>query len=425
MKTKLAAIALSLSGLAGCERCSGSAAVPSDAGTKAAESENVGSPPLLPRPAFVAAESYRGYGIPTGCRFEGAIEESVLGTGKVRFASPRHVLDSLALARGGAERPEAEAAGAFELDGGAVRLPWGELEAPPLLERTDVGWVAVWAEKRSAASELLLWRGGDRAEKLAEGDQLAVADFGCALAGCAALTTLLRSAAAPGASWFFGFPQRGAASFRRVDIELGGDEPWQPLAVARISAPGDGVAALSSGKHVAFAHVEGGRMTSTKIVEARFGAYDASFADMPLALVPGDRVDRPCGAEEFPLLVLDAEGGTHEIRTPAPPESVVLRPLDHAALAAWVAPVSCQHLERRVVHLALLDRRGIPRSSPMAVADATGFALSTRGDELSLWLRRPDSLVRLRARCPSDTPNPPLSSSAGSPAPPGTPPTDR
>ena len=87
------------------------------------------------------------------------------------------------------------------------------------------------------------------------------------------------------------------------------------------------------------------------------------------------------------------------MRTPAPPESVIARPLGQGALLAWIAPVSCSLLTRRVVYLVLLAPGGAPRSSPMAVSDAIGFSLSTAGQRLNLWLFDGQRLSLIDATC--------------------------
>lgn len=387
--------------LPACQRCSGQGAAADAGDARAAEPFAVGTPPKLAPPALSALDSPRGYGLPSGCRFEGKVQKATLPEGRTRFVAARSTLGALALAHAGGDAAAAAQAGFFELATGAMsEAPWAELDAPPLFDRARSGWLAAWVGASvSGTRRVLLWRGGTHAEQLAEGDQLELADLACASDDCVVLSDLVRGAAAPGASWLSGKASTAAPDWKRVDLDLGGDEPWLPLGIAALAEGGAGWAALSSGKHVALFRVQGERAEKKHVLDAPFGAYDTSFAGEPLVIAPGDRVDRPCGAEEFPVLVLGASGGRHVLRTPAPPESVIARPLARGALVAWVAPVSCQHLERRVVYLTRLDAQGAPASSPMAVGDANGFALSTRGDELALWLISGRELSLVRGSC--------------------------
>lgn len=381
--------------LPGCQRCSSRTAA-RDAGEAPLA---VGTPARAAAPAMRPLDTPQGFGLPGGCSFEGKVEKAKLPQGRTRFVAPRTTLDALALAHG---ESSVTSAGFVDLATRSVSdAPWAELEVPPLMDRARAGWLAAWLDSTAHGTRrALLWRGGASAEVLAEGDQLELSDVACAGDDCALLSSLVRSAAAPGASWLAGKAGAPASSWKRTDLDLGGDEPWLPLAIAGLAEGGAGWAALSSGKHVALFAVSAERAEKKQVLDAPHGAYDATLGPEPLVIVPGDRIDRPCGAEEFPLVVLGPGGQRHELRTPAPPESVIARPLAHGALLAWVAPVSCQLQDRRVVYLTRLEPSGAPAASPMAVADATGFALATRGDELSLWLISGQELSWVRARCP-------------------------
>lgn len=371
--------------LTGCQRCQ-SPAAGRDAEPNAT-SFDLGMPEKVAAPAFSPLPSPQGYGLPSGCRFEGDVKRARLPEGRTRFAAAREQLDALALAH--------DSRAGFVEAASVQEAPWAVVDSPPLMDRGSRSWLAAWSEPTAAGTRrALLWRGGHRSEALAEGDALELADIACHGEDCVVLGSLVRAAAAPGASWIAGKADAPASTWKRIDLDLGGDEPWRPLAIASPSW-----AALVSDRHVALFEVGADRAEKRQVLDAPHGAYDATFAGEPLVVAPAERVDRPCGAEEFPVVVLSASGKRHEIRTPAPPESVIARPLNQGALVAWVAPVSCQHLERRVVYVTLLGSSGAPASSPMAVADATGFALATRGDELSLWLLSGRDLSWVRARC--------------------------
>lgn len=386
------ALALLASASPGCQRCASKAA-PTDAGHTPA-SFDVGMPAKVPYPSLAPLPSPQGYGLPAGCRFEGDVKRATLPNPGARFVAPRSALESLALSHD-------DRAGFVEFATATVgEAPWGQLDAPPLMDRSSRGWVLAWVDSTAAGlRRALLWRGGGRAESLAEGDELELADLACEGDTCVVLSSLVRGAAAPGGSWHVGKAEAGASTWKRIDLELGGDEAWRPLAIAGVRPDGTGLGALASDRHVALFAVGPDRAEKQHVFDSPHGAYDATLAVDPIIVVPGERTDRPCGSEEFPIFVLSADGRRHELRTPAPPESVIVRPLSKGAIVAWVAPVSCQHLDRRVVYATLLGPSGVPVSSPMAVADATGFALATRGDDLSLWLISGQSLSWVRARC--------------------------
>jgi hypothetical protein len=61
--------------------------------------------------------------------------------------------------------------------------------------------------------------------------------------------------------------------------------------------------------------------------------------------------------------------------------------------------VSCQIRDRTIVHLLRVDEKGVADGSPMAVADASGFALATQGNRVSLWLRTKQGVTWIRAEC--------------------------
>ena len=380
----------------GCERCT-SRGPSADAGDAGSAPFEVGTPAKIAPPALAPIDGYQGYGLPSGCRFEGPVQKATLPEGRTRFVAPRERLGALALAHAAA----AISAGFFDAASRTVNeAPWAELDAPPLFEHAESRWLGAWiGATASGTRRALLWRGGKLAEPLAEGDQLELSDFACAGDDCAVLSHLVRGAAAPGASWLAGKAGQPAAEWRRVDLDLGGDEPWLPLAIASIEPGGSGWAALSSGKHVALFRVDGARAEKKHSFDAPHGAYDATVAPEPVAVAPGAAPDRPCGAEPFPVVLMTAQGKRHVLDTAAPPESVIARPLAKGALVGWVARVACQHLDRRVIQLTRLDASGAPASSTMGVADATGFALSTRGSELALWLVNGRELALIRGRC--------------------------
>jgi hypothetical protein len=113
----------------------------------------------------------------------------------------------------------------------------------------------------------------------------------------------------------------------------------------------------------------------------------------------GADVDAGCALDPFPLRLAPLSGKARDVGVTIPPDGVIARPLSSGAFVAWVAPVSCQDENRVIVHALRLDTRGVPSASPMGVADATGFALASAGDRVSLWLRTREGVTWVRARC--------------------------
>jgi hypothetical protein len=386
--------------LGACGRCKSGAGSSGDGSAAPAKIE-VGAPRHVDAPAFAALEGAKGYGLPAGCALDDAIRVAPLGQGTTRFAAAGSDLDALVLARAGDAGSAVSSAGIVNLARGRVGdAPWAELDAPPAFEHASSGFVAAWTVSAGPAMErAILWRASGKADTLAEGDGLQVFDLACRADACAILTTTARSAAAPGATLFVGTASAPSASYRRVDFLPSGDEPWHPLSIAAFDGKDSGVVALASPSAALLMEFHGEKAESRDRIMTPEGAYGAVMQRTPLVVAPGAAPDRPCGREEFPVLVLGPNGRRHELRTPAPPESMIVRPLGQGAIAVWVAPVSCQYLERRVVYAALIAPDGTVGSSPMAIADASGFALATDGAKLSLWLLRDRELAWLRARC--------------------------
>lgn len=386
----------------GCSRCS-SKGTGDDAGAATRERHDLSLPPTPGAPAFTALPAAGEFGLPRGCALAGPVRRASLAAPRVRFLASRRELSSLALATSGQDSGTlTEAAGAVDFAGGGVEaLPWGELESPPLLDRAAGRWVSAWTLSGAPGhTRVLLWRGGAHAETLAEGDQLTVADLSCSGDECAVLTSLVREAASPGATLLVG--RLEGASFSRVDIEPGG-EAWLPFAIAEPDDESKRFVALVGPKQTALYRVADGRAEKQVVVETPYGSFDAVATPTPTIVAPGLAPDVPCPGRDFPIVVSGADGKRREVGTPAAPESLLARPLAKGALVAWVAPVSCVARGRRVVYAMLLDADGAPASTPMAIADASGFALATRGQRASLWLRQGGDVSWLDLTCAPET----------------------
>ena len=80
-----------------------------------------------------------------------------------------------------------------------------------------------------------------------------------------------------------------------------------------------------------------------------------------------------------------------------------MRPLElggaPGGIVVYSTPLRCHDDKRRFVTAMLLDGDGAPRGGGMVVAEAQGFAVSTRADELDLVVLRDHEIVVARARC--------------------------
>ncbi|HEY6562351.1 MAG TPA: hypothetical protein VI072_34020, partial [Polyangiaceae bacterium] len=133
--------------------------------------------------------------------------------------------------------------------------------------------------------------------------------------------------------------------------------------------------------------------------ETPFGVFDVVAGAEPLLVTPGAPSDGPCAEDRFPLRFAQfgKTGGTIETQTP--PRGLAARAVTGGALVVWVGPVSCRNKQRKIVYALVVRADGTPLGSPMSVADASGFAIATREDRVSLWLRTERGLIWLDARC--------------------------
>jgi hypothetical protein len=339
----------------------------------------------------------RGFGLPRGCELELPIRHATLPGPLVRFSAAKTALEELAIAAGSEAGPTVERAGVVKLlDSSVVPLPWLELDRPPLFERASGGWLSLWVSEIDGPERagFLHYQGVER--EIMKGDQLELVDALCRGERCAILSTLGRPTIASGATLLAG-PPSGALA--RTDIEADPTRAFRPLAISAL-APDSTLVALETRGAVALHRVRGNRSEQLKELPAPFGAWGVVGSDPALAILPGASLETPCTEDVFPIDV-HAENAESPLRVEvqARPESVIVRSLGKGAIIGWVAPVSCRQLERTIVHLLLVGSDGRAIGSPMSVADATGFALATDGERLSLWLRTERGLSWIRGRC--------------------------
>jgi hypothetical protein len=364
------------------------------------------APPADARPARVAAlaaptfkrrDGARGFALPSGCRLSLPILEAELPA-HTRFTAADGAITDLALAAPEpTKRLRVERRAWVELEAGRARdLPWTVLDAPPHLAQSGEAWLAVETEPGRAR----LWQQGKPAGLLGTGDRLSVADAACSSGRCAVLTTLARVNLAPGATLFTGGADQPASAWRRLDFEAKAEEAFRPLAIVDLAADASrGTVALVSPESVALwdyterAAKERGRQ------DAPYGVFDIVAGAAPLLVTPEVAPDAPCAEDRFPLRFAAFGKAGSRVEAQTPPRGLAARPVPGGALAVWVGPVSCRNKQRKIVYAIVVDADGTPLGSPMSVADASGFALATRGEHVSLWLRTAHGLIWLKARC--------------------------
>jgi hypothetical protein len=354
---------------------------------------------------FEPLSTARGFGLPAGCRLELPIRSATLPAGMVRFVAAESTLGELAVATADGDGGDVRSAWLTLSPPRADPLPWTRLDEPPALARAEHGVVAAReTQPEGALASALLWRGTNDELELVQGDQLSVSDLACDGPSCALLTSLARRASTPGATLSVGRARDAQSLWKRFDVEADPGVAWKPFAIVDF----DGRArtawlALVAKKQIGFWHWAGGRTEPRGTLPAPHGVYDVVFAAAPLVVAPAAPPDAPCGRDDFPIAVTALGSEPFQIQTQAPPDSVIARPIGEGAIVLWVAPVSCRLTSRTVVHAALLGKDGRPTGSVMSVADATGFAVATRGDELSLWLRTSQGIAWMRGTCAAVT----------------------
>ncbi len=336
--------------------------------------------------------------------------------GAVRLAADPTAPGAFAFAEvGDGGGPPVRAAGLVVDPGGAASatpIAW-PATTPPLVARSPVrGWVvATSLPGPTTSARVALARGAD-AVLVGAGDGFEAVDLACSaptaapdggppVRRCALLTTRLAGVAAPGADLWFG-DDVATAPWTRVPIGEGTEgAAAQPIAIARAPGP-DGrgaVAVLMAAGELAFWEVSPEGARPFGVLPAPFGLIDVIAAPRPVAMTYGARHDQGGCTEDGGRLRFERAGlAAIEIRTPTPPVSGWLRPLERGYLATWLAPLACG-APRRVVFAAVLDADGAPLAAPTAVSDGSAVAIATRAGEVDLWIAHDDSISWVRAFC--------------------------
>jgi len=332
-------------------------------------------------------------GVPRGCTLLEPPQSAGVGPPAPLFFAPDEPRGELLLALPG----EAPKIGVVPLDGGAPRpLALFDPERPPALAAAGRGWLQYRGAPEGNQTQLL--REGGQPEVALEGEGLEAVDLRCRGDHCAALSTRAMRVAAAGATILVGRGGEPVQRWQRSDVGAEGASPERPFVVAAVGE-GKATGTTISTEGVRFFETQGPETRPAGFVAAPFGALDAIVLKKPVVIAHGARLSGDCAVPR-PLLWLAREGlPPQEIQVDAPPLSLFARPLTRGAFVAWLVPTHCGDRLRRIAYVALLDDEGALRSGPMAVTEATGLALATRGDQAELWLRRENRVAWLKLRC--------------------------
>lgn len=233
---------------------------------------------------------------------------------------------------------------------------------------------------------------------LATGDALSVIDFRCREARCVALLPRIGKVASAGISLLTGDASERA--WARRDVDLGEGE--RPLGISALGASRRTSFATALGDDILVRDVDEATVKPHAPVALPFGVLDTTVlqGDRVVAIGHGARVTDGCATPK-PLGTLAREGlPAIPVPLSAPLLHAIVRPLSRGGVLVYSAALRCHDDRRRVVTAQLLDETGAPRGPSMAVAEARGFAISTRGDEIDLVILRETEIVVAQARCP-------------------------
>lgn len=292
-----------------------------------------------------------------------------------------------------------ERAGVLDAEGRtSAAFPWATLSAPPIMLRSTSGLMAVRTTVSSGGlRSAVVGMSTGPFHAFVEGDQLEVVDAVCRGSTCAVLTTFAAKSAGPGATLMMGDPLAAASTWKRIDLPAG-DEEWAPFSILDFEA-GAVVVALSARDKIGIWRVEAGQTAHVGTIEAPLGVYDVALGESPVAIAPGESIDTECAKDGFVVKLLGANGKALDIDAQVPPETVVVRRIDGGFIVGWLGPTRCRTRNRQTARAFLLGRDGAPKSSTMAMTEADGFAISTHGADVDLWLARQGELVWAKGTC--------------------------
>lgn len=282
-------------------------------------------------------------------------------------------------------------------------IPWFDSGPPPVFAAYEGHWLTLMdVDGEQQLRQVVLARENMSFERLAVGDQSRAVDLTCHGGLCAALTTRIARVATPGASLFSGAPETPASTWSRVDFasEEQGAQPHAILALD--AASGKARVSMTTPTRAVLYSVRRGATIREADLPVHHGILDAAVTERSFLVASLGRPidDKGCSEGGGAIAIESTAGEGQLIPTFAPPRNGFLRRLGDGAVFAWIAPVNCLNVERWIAHMVLLDGAGRPTGSPVAVGDATGFNLVTRGDELQLVISTPsDGIAWFRATC--------------------------
>ena len=399
-----------LVGLAGCGRCSAPKAT-TDGGVAPFTITS------LPPPAAWTFSPVRmdfDVAVPERCTTRSPLVRAPIAS-TTRFVAEPRTLGHLVIADGADAPPRLVGAAALALDPAGPThdpkaIPWLNPSSAPRLGHTATGlWVGGFERPgEGGAARVGLFRDG-AVDLLGEGDAFEATDLACVGERCALLTSRVSRVAIPGALiWSGNAADPGA---RWTQIELAPADPRseaRPFGLASVEAAPDGglaiTAALIDRGEIVLHRIEGGSTQEKGRIPAHHGLIDV--LDLPartVAMTYGTPLDddgcvKP-GSVGGASIRFERTGlPSIELKTPAPPLGGSLRRLEKGALATWIAPLGCGR-PRRVVYAVVLDADGAPVSAPMAVSDASTYAVAASGADVDLWVHNEARVTWMRLRC--------------------------
>jgi hypothetical protein len=290
-------------------------------------------------------------------------------------------------------------------------IPWLNPTSAPRLGHTAAGlWVGGFERPgEGGATRVGLFRNG-AVDLLGEGDAFEAVDLACAGDRCALLTSRIARTAIPGAVLWTGTVADPGARWQPIEIALPAPEnEARPFGLASVDAAAGGLslsitAALIDRGEIVLERIEGGKVLEKGRIPAHHGLIDV--LDLPVrtvAMTYGTPLDDDgcvkAGSLGGASIRFERTGlPSVELKTPAPPLGGSLRRLEKGALATWIAPLGCGR-PRRVVYAVVLDGDGTPVSAPMAVSDASSFAVAASGADVDLWVHNEARVTWMRLRC--------------------------
>ena len=409
MRSLVGVFALGALVLAGCSRCNGTKRGEHDAARGDTPFEIAPAP--LVEPWRWQQASARDMAVPAGCRFTASPQRFATDTTRLFFMSPAGDPNTLAVAEGLADGGTiSRARGLVSMPnesgvGGVRDVPWIHVDEPPVMASTGARFLSVLREADAFGPtvRLWLWRDGKPLEVLGDGDQLAATDARCDGESCVVLTTRASAVASPGATVWFGDASDAASSFARKDVAPEGTaKAAAPFAIARWDAASRAATiAIDSGGKIAFFAVKPDAIQGLGGVPKEHLVLDvvATKTTPLLVTTRGEPDDDGCVAQGAKVVLAAPGREAIELSSATPPASGYARPLGPGAFVTWIAPVNCKAPERKVVYGVLIGEDGVPASTPMALGNADGHAMTTSGMDVSVWLREPGGVTWIRMRC--------------------------